>query len=284
MKWTTQALALLSLSSALISCDKITDVLLADPQRSSCTAYCEWAVSCHAEARDVDEMALMEQCLTETQARDDQCKSAETTGIDSISSKIMADCVDDIDAVANDCSAITGDAIEINTATAPGICLDPGLFNTARAATAESNDELCVRVSETLCTRSTSCLESFFNIPADVLGMIEPAPQEQCLTRFDEEVTTTCRDEQLYALDQDLSGKADIDAPELPDVFFSVNENREAARACLTALADLACDELFSGMLPPVCAGAFSDPTAAAGALNGFACGLGREELNSVCE
>ena len=154
--------------------------------------------------------------------------------------------------------------------------------NTVRRSTAENNDELCVRVSETLCQKSTSCLEDFFNLPTEFVEMLEPPALTQCIDRFEEEVTTVCQEEQLYAIDQEESGKADIE--DVPSVLFSVNASREAARECLAQLATLPCDELMSGDLPPVCAGAFSDPTTTASALNGFACGLEREELAPICD
>ena len=80
-------------------------------------------------------------------------------------------------------------------------------------------------------------------------------------------------------------GKKDIppSSERLPSLYFRVNASREAARECLSALAGLACDELFSGMLPPVCAGAFSDPAQTASVLNNFACSLEREELEPIC-
>ena len=154
------------------------------------------------------------------------------------------------------------------------------LFNTARAA-AESNDELCGRVSETLCERSTSCLEEYFNVPSEFIDMLDPPAFTQCVERFDEDVTSTCVSEGLYSLEPSMSKE---DLPETPDVLFSVNPSREAARECLSQLAAIPCDELMSGELPAVCAGAFSDPVTTASALNGFACGLEREELAPICD
>jgi len=279
-------LALFGTLTLSLSCGKLEDTLLSDPQRSSCTAYCEWAVACHAEAREVDSEALLASCLSATQAQETQCKDAEESGINPVSSRLMKSCVEAIDAEAsaNSCAPFTGDAVQINTAFAPGSCVEQSLFNSARTATAETNDELCERVSDSLCEQTTSCLEDFFNVPQSVLNELMPPALDRCLTRFDEDVTSACRDEQLYALDQEVSAKADIDVESPPEVLFSVNANRESARACLAALATIPCDELFAGELPPICAGAFSDPTVAAGAVNGFACGLEREELAAICE
>lgn len=272
----------------LIACEKVTDsisdAINGETQRSVCSAYCDWAVGCQAEAREVDRDALIETCLTETKAVNADCEKAETEGLDPLTAEAFEGCVSAIDdaATAGQCEAFTGDATELNMATPPQSCLVVGgieLFNTARIATAETNDELCGRVSETLCERSTSCLESYFNIPADFIEMLDPPAKTQCVDRFDADVTSACREEELYALDQAVSEEV-----ETPDALYSVNPSREAARECLSQLATIPCDELMSGELPAVCAGAFSDPATTANALNGFACGLEREELAPLCE
>ena len=281
----------ISLFAATWACDQVVDrleeTITSDPQRSPCQAYCEWAIGCQAEAREVDNDSLLETCLTAARASESSCEEAETEGVDVLTSELFEGCVDAIDeaADADQCEAFTGNAVEINSATPPQSCLVAGginLFNTVRRSTAENNDELCVRVSETLCQKSTSCLEDFFNLPTEFVEMLEPPALTQCIDRFEEEVTTVCQEEQLYAIDQEESGKADIE--DVPSVLFSVNASREAARECLAQLATLPCDELMSGDLPPVCAGAFSDPTTTASALNGFACGLEREELAPICD
>lgn len=281
-------LILLSILATLFSCEKVTDdlndAISEDPQRSTCEAYCDWAVGCHAAARDLDQAALLEQCLTQTRARDSECQEAETTGLNLASAQLMKSCVEDIDARKNDCTPFTGNAVEINTAIPPVACADVDLFNTARTATDETNDELCGRMSETLCTRSVSCLESYFMVPQDVLDLIDPSAQTRCITRFEDDVTSSCREEQLYSIDEESNPTgSENNETALPDVLYSVNENREAARACLTKLAMLPCEDLFSGMLPAECAGAFSDPLEATGALTGFACELELDALNSIC-
>jgi hypothetical protein len=285
-------------ASLLSSCgvvDAIEDAITADPQKSTCKAYCEWAIACHGAEREVDAEALLESCLTQTKAQNEQCEVMETEGINEVSSALYKDCTDAIDAkkTANDCSPFTGNAVDINSSTVPTECApvaandDIDVFNAARLATAESNDQLCDRVSITLCQRSTACLVDEYNIPQSVLDAFMPSAQEQCVTLFDENVTTECRNDDLYSISSEMSdNKADLPSSEsaLPSVLFSVNASRESARACLAALAQLPCDELFSGQVPPVCAGAFSDPIAAGSTLSSFACGLERDELASVCE
>ena len=292
MKLELKSILLLSLIGGLWSCEQVAESLeeslSAEPQRSQCQAYCEWAVACQAEAREVDNDVLLESCLTATRAAESSCEEAENDGVDIITSELVEGCVEDIDAAASagQCEAFTGNAVDINSATPPQSCVATGgvnLFNTARKTTSETSDELCVRMSETLCQKSTSCLEEFFNLPAEYVEMLDPPAVNQCIDRFEEQVTSACLEENLYAIEQEESGKADSEI-DVPDVLFSVNASREAARECLTQLAELPCDELMSGELPPVCAGAFSDPTTTAGALNGFACSLEREELDAICE
>ena len=278
--------------TGLWSCEEVInnigENLRNEPQRSVCQAYCDWAVKCQADAREVDRDSLIERCLSETKMTNTDCEQAETEGLDPLTSEAFEGCVADIDEAASDdqCKAFTGNAVEVNMATPPQNCLLVGglaLFNTTRASTAETNDELCGRVSETLCERSTSCLESYFNIPSEFIEMLTPPALTQCVDRFDSDVTSTCRDEDLYALDQAMNKEIDSSYTP-PDILFSINPSREAARECLSQLADIPCDELMSGELPAVCAGAFSDPAQTAGALNGFACGLEREELAPICD
>ena len=277
--------------------DDLTDTVNADPQRSTCQAYCDWAATCNAQTpgREGEREALVASCLEATRAQNPKCEEMERDGINVASASLYADCVTAIDAraAASDaCGPFIGDAQQVNAALPPQECApvaqdDLNTFNAARVATAETNDALCARVSGTLCDRATACLVSEFSVPEEALSALMPAPLEQCLTSMSEGVTSACVMDELYALDAGpvSSGKADVDTdtPSAPSVLFSANPSREAARACLIALATLPCADLFSGMLPPVCAGAFSDPAAAGGALRGFGCGLERPELEMVC-
>jgi len=294
------ALAALSLPLAA-SCKaplgELDDALKADPQRSPCQAYCGWASSCNAQTpgREGEGEALTARCLEATRAQNGSCVEMESEGISAATSELYASCVRAIDAEAagaDACLPFTGSALEVNAATPPADCAavayeDRDTFNVARVATAEANDALCARVSETLCARATSCLVSEFGVPEEALAALTPAPLDRCLGALEGGVTSSCVMDELYALDGGLpEGEADAAAsPEggAPPVLFSVNPNREAARACLAALAALPCADLFSGALPPECAGAFSDPAAAGGALRGFGCGLERPELEAAC-
>ena len=284
---------LLSSTAFTYSCnvvETLEDAITAEPQRSTCRAYCEWAVACHSAERELDAEAMLATCLTDTQAQNEQCEVMENEGINEISSSLYKDCTDAIDAQkeANECSAFTGNAVDINSSTVPNDCVavaadDIDVFNSARLATAEDNDQLCERVSVTLCQRSTSCLIDEFNIPESVLNEFMPPAEEQCVTQFEDTVTAACRNDELYSISSEMNNK-DVDSTEnIPSVLFSVNASRESARACLAALAELACTDLFSGQLPPVCAGAFSDPATTANTLSNFACGLEREELAPIC-
>lgn len=277
--------------------DSLTEALTAEPQRSTCQAYCEWAVSCHGEARTIEAEVALDKCLTDTKAVNDQCEVMETEGINTLSADFYKSCTDAIDAkrMSNICDPFTGDAVEINSSVPPSECAivaaeDIDVFNTARLATAESNDELCDRVSATLCQRSTSCLVDEFNIPQSYLDELMPSAEEQCLTQFEENITSACRNDDLYAISSEESGSGDMKADiepvaedVFPSVFFSVNLSREAARACLLAISELACGDFFSAELPPECAGAFSDPVSTVGTINSFACGLERQELEPIC-
>ena len=284
----------LTLAALSLSCkdalNEVTDALNADPQRSTCQAYCDWAATCNAQTpgREGEREALVASCLTATRAENGDCARMETEGINPASAELYSSCVGAIDARAAEegsCAPFIGTAMEVNAALPPAACAavatdDLNTFNAARVATAEPNEALCERVSATLCTRATACLVSEFSVPEEALAALMPAPLDRCVTTMGEGVTSSCVMEELYALDAPVEGTP---AEGAPSVLFSANPSREAARACLSALASLSCADLFSGTLPPVCAGAFSDPVSAAGALRGFGCGLERPELEMVC-
>ena len=289
-------------SQGFLGCEKVADslneTLNADPQRSTCQAYCEWAIACHAQARNIDPEATLADCLSRTHTVNEECEIMETEGINKLSAGLYESCTDAIDAerVGNRCGPFTGDAVEVNTSTPPVDCAsvasdDIDVFNTARIATAETNDALCERVSVTLCQRSTSCLIDEYNLPESFLEELMPSLEDQCTAQFEEDVTSTCREDALYDISSEESDapemEADADTSELedatPSVFLSVNVSREAALSCLLSLAELACDDIFGADLPPACAGAFSDPANTANVLNTFACGLDRPELEPIC-
>ena len=193
--------------------DSIENAVTADPQKSTCRAYCEWAVSCHSAERDIDAEAVLATCLTQTQAKNSDCEVMEEDGINKLSSELYKSCTDEIDAKkeANDCSAFTGNVVEkINNSLAPTACLsvptkDIDSFNVARLSTEESNDELCERVSVTLCEKSTSCFMTEYAIPEEILNELNPTALEQCVTQFDESVTSACQEDELYSQFKDMN-------------------------------------------------------------------------------
>ena len=283
-------ISVVTLTTILSACgvvDSIEDAVNADPQRSTCQAYCEWATACHSQSRTLDEEATLTACLESTRAANDDCTTLETEGVNRASAELYQSCTEAIDAerAMMNCDPFTGNAVAVNTSLPPAACVavigsDSEVFNAARIATAESNDELCERMSRTLCNRSTQCFTDEYNISQNILDELTPPADEQCLTQFEESVTSACRNDGLYSISSDNREKLQEISE---NVAFNINASREAARACLNSLEEIACGELFSGELPPVCVGAFSDPATTANVLSNFACGLDQPELEPIC-
>ncbi len=252
---------------SLLSCSLING---AEPQQSYCEAICDQAVTCASDERAVDSGGLSGACLDATNGVDDSCATAETEGLDAVSAEALTACTDAIAAEIADgeCSGFTGSIDDLKTGTPPTACATQGadaqaVYDAARDATAEGNDELCNRLSETFCNAAYDCLLEDFggSIPDDAVTALGNGPVDYCLGQVEGQ-TQSCIDDALYSPEESLT---------------DVNATRQAARECLTDFASLSCDELFSGDIPQLCAGSFSSPedalafaTALAGVANDF--------------
>ena len=238
-----------------------------EPQQSYCEAICDQAVTCASDERAVDGDGLTNACLDATRAVDDSCATAESEGLDAVSAEALTACTDAIAAEIADgeCSGFTGSIDELKTGTPATACATQGadaqaVYDAARDATSEGNDELCTRFSDTFCNAAYDCLLEDFggSIPDEAVTALGNGPVEYCLAAVDGQ-TQTCIDDSLYVPEESLT---------------DVNATRQAARECLTGFAALTCDELFSGDIPQLCAGSFSsteDALAFATALAGVA-------------
>lgn len=239
-----------------------------EPTRSYCEAVCDWAVSCHAADRTIDEATRLADCLAATEAADDSCAKASDGTMDPIAKSALKPCVEAVDAAAaaGECDAFTGSIDDLKTAQPPGDCLSQGTdsqatFDGARDATAETNDELCQRLTDEFCIKTDACIvEDLGEIPAAVVTAMGGTPFELCQQRLDPVFTAECKTGKLY---------------EDPDALTDANATREAARECLRDFTVVTCDAVYSGTgMDPECAASFSSEDqllAVAGALSGLA-------------
>jgi hypothetical protein len=241
--------------------EKLKNAATKEAQTSYCEGLCDWAVGCHAEARTVDEAALMTACLDATHALDSDCAIAEGEGLDATKSLAVAECTDAIDKKITDgeCNSFTGSEDQIKTGTPPTTCATLGLdaqatYDGARDATQENGDAMCDRFTATFCDSLTDCLIDEFGVTQDTIDTIGKDPTEECQNSL-KSITDRCKSDGLYDPTSDL---------------IDLNPSRIAAEECLGELDGMSCNDLFSGSLPPICAGAF----VSADDLLGFAGGL----------
>lgn len=225
-----------------------------EPTRSQCEAVCDWAVSCHAADRDLDQAALLDECLAATRAVDDSCGKAENGELNIASLNLLNPCITAVDsnADAGECGAFTGSIDEIKTSIPPAQCAGTGndavaVFEAAKDATNESGEELCNRMTDTLCNRTTECILGDFNneIPQEVIDVMGGTPEELCGQRLNPVFTESCVANGLYEAETSIT---------------DANPNRQSARECLDTLDATECGDLFAGDLDPLCAGIFSNP------------------------
>lgn len=220
-----------------------------EPAPSYCEAVCDWAVSCAATERDVDEAALTEDCLTATRATDASCAKAEEGKMNPATRKAVEGCVNAIESKmsAGECDPFTGTIEKIKLGAPPAQCAVAGgdtvdeTFDAARDAVLEDGAELCQRFTSSFCERVDTCLVSKLgNIPQVVIDQLG-TPYELCVQKLDFR-TQSCADQGLYDPEESLT---------------DVNTARQTARMCLEDVSEAQCDALLGGDLPPTCAGAF---------------------------
>jgi len=227
-----------------------------EPTRSYCESLCDWAVGCASAERSVDAAELTQSCLDATEASDPGCAKAESGTLNPASAKLLQGCVTDVDAKASDsdCNGFTGSIEDQKVGAPPVSCASQGdnyipTYNDARDATKETNEELCNRVTQTMCQRVNDCVEQDFGgtIPQAVIDQVG-SPYDLCVQQLDSVITQKCITNDLYA-------------PETS--FDDVNIAREGARSCMKNFSDVSCDSLISTtptLDDATCATMFSSP------------------------
>jgi len=228
-----------------------------EPTRSYCESLCDWAVSCASDERSVDVDALTQSCLDSTRASDPSCEKAESGSMNPASLKLLQGCVKDIDAKSDsgDCNGFTGPIDDQKVGAPPLSCASQtgdyvSTYNEARDATKETNEELCNRVTDTMCQRVSDCVLGDFagEIPKSVTDALGGTPYDLCVQRLDPVITQKCISNDLYS----------------PESSFSdLNIARQGARECMRDFSDVSCDALIAN--PPslnsaTCAAMFSSP------------------------
>ena len=244
--------------------NQLDDKIGGDPQTSYCEALCDWASGCEADARGADAAALNASCLESTEAVNEDCARA-ADGLNPADSELLTKCTDAIDAKASagECDGFTGKA-EDWVATTPPECATADAtqdtFKSAREAVAETNDEMCDRMSVSICDKIGDC----------VLGDAGDIIDEK-LTEFGFSTVTeycvqlpgistwvgTCKSNSLYDYDPQ-------------------NPSRLTAVSCMESFVNAQCSELYSGDFftdqdNAACAGAFDNPADIISALSGLA-------------
>jgi len=228
-----------------------------EPTRSYCEALCDWAVGCANGERPVDADALTESCLDSARSSDASCEKAESGSMNPASIKLLQGCVNDIDAKASagDCNGFTGPIEDLKVGAPPLSCASQAgdyvsTYNDARDATKETNEELCNRVTDTMCQRVSDCVLGDFagDIPKSVTDALGGTPYDLCVKQLDPVITQKC-----------ISG--DMYEPE--SSFDNVNIAREGARSCMKNFSNVSCDSLISKtptLDDATCAAMFSSP------------------------
>jgi hypothetical protein len=218
--------------------------------QSYCQSLCDWAVECAAASRDIDEAAMMQSCLAATSSASGSCAEYDDGNMSKADELILADCNADIATkqAEGDCGAFTGTVAEAELSTPPATCngLDGAqdAFDAAQSSVLEGSAEMCVRVADTFCSKMSECIDITPGFEADA---VDSVPYDACMAALDGQVSD-CISSDTYAPDP-------------------TNTQRAAADECLASFDDVTCDDVFSGQMPAVCAGAFVDPTDYAGTI-----------------
>jgi len=231
-----------------------------EPVTSYCEAMCDHVVSCSADERAIDEDAVRADCLTDTRAADPSCAEAESGELGAVGKEALKGCVAALqDATdAGECDDITGRIDDLKVGTAPSECASTGtnvqkVYDAARDAATEDNEQLCTRFTETFCTRLDECvIADLGTIPQAVTDELG-TPFEHCLSGLDTQ-TQTCTDNDLYGAEESVD---------------DLNTARQGARECLKDFTIITCEALMGGDMQesPECAASFSsaEDTAAFG-------------------
>ncbi len=250
----TRTLIALTAFLSLFSCTT-------EPQTSYCEAVCDWAVGCAEGERTVDAAALTTECLAATEAVDASCADAGKGELNAVDAKALTACTDEVQAAvdAGECDGFTGRIDDQKQATAPAKCIAlqggttaQDTYDAARLAVAETNEELCERFADAMCSKTASCVEE--SLGADFAAALEAVgqdPYDNCRAKVQSNYSAC-------VADGDYTPEADI---------TDVNSLRQGARECLADFTEVTCDQLFGGSMPPLCAAAVADPTAYAGSI-----------------
>jgi len=220
-----------------------------EPTRSTCDAACDLAVSCHEAERAIDTEAKRSECLAAAEAADDSCAKAADGKLDPATKTLVDECVAALDqqAAEGECDAYTAtfDATEVPEPIVPptacGTYLDT--IEAAKDATAETGEELCQRFTDTFCSRTEECVLGDFggDIPQAIIDELG-TPFELCVDKLSAQ-TQSCIDNDLYAAEESAT---------------DVNTGRQGARSCLAGFADITCEQITGGDMPPECGASFS--------------------------
>jgi hypothetical protein len=210
---------------------------------SYCEALCDWATECAVETYGVDPETTLADCLAATEAAAGSCGSDPSIAEE----KLLTECTDAVAEAqsSGDCSGFTGTEAEVTASAAPADCATQDGYDAGYTAAQDSvipdNAEMCEAFYGDFCEKLEGCISSTTGYDPATL---DTTPADVCNTA--------------------LSGRVDECISGNTFERSETNTQRAAATECIGDLNDATCEDIFSGNIPAVCAGAFVDANAAA--------------------
>ena len=258
-------------SLGLVACggkvsDKVDDLQdsVGEAEESYCDALCDWAVTCNATDRDIDEAGLTSDCLAAVEAVDPTC--ADYASLNLADSTLLNSCTSGIDEreANGECGFYVASFEEVTNFTLddllPGDCLvqDPTFdtFFEARYATLETNSELCNRFAGGICEAMLGCAPTD-QVDAALESLGQPSVYDFCLG---------LGPVQSFVSSCESSGQFEAE-----DSLASVpNTQREGARMCVSEIEASSSCFISSISDYAACGAAFVDPSELEGLVGGL--------------
>jgi len=221
-----------------------------EPQTSYCEALCDQAVACAEGERAVDD-TLYTDCLTATEATNENCAKQSDEGVNAAAATALTECTDAIAAQqgAGECGPFTGSIDELKLGAPAAECASQtntlDTYEAARTSTYETGPQLCSRFTSDWCGRVEECvIDEVGDVSDETWTALGGTASELCLASSGiSSFQTACEGEDRYVAEASLD---------------DINLGRQGARECLAELGALSCGEVLSDEVPEVCAAAFT--------------------------
>ena len=237
--------------------DKVDDIKDAagEAEESYCDALCDWAVTCNATDRTIDEATLTADCLTAVEAADPTCADYASLNVaDSTALNLCTGGIDNREA-DGECGFFVASFEEVTNFTLddllPADCLvqDPTFdtFVEARYATLETNTQLCNRFAAGICEAMLGCAPTD-QVDSALEQLGQPSVYDYCLG--------------LAPIQGFVSSCESSGQFEPEDSLTSVpNTRRQGARMCVSEIESASSCFISSISDYAACGAAFVDPS-----------------------